>query len=547
MKHYRKFPLYLMLVLLLVSIIGCSTNSTSGSTTSQASTTSQTNIEATTEAPTSLLPYDGDPIVYTGLILEVGMDNDESTLVLQEYRKALGNVKIEWESLPGSDWTTKLNLALSSGDLPDVIWRNMGSTVSEYGNSGYFLNLAEYPECIPNWLQIQAEFPSMASYNGENGEIWAVGDVDPMDVIHETFYVNLTNLNELDIEQPETWDEAIAAMIAFKTAHPDSTPMIAYWDSILSTVTQSLNGYTDFFFNKATGKWDYMLLNDDVSHYKAIITIMHDLYDNGLIGEYNELSLDMKNQILMNGEWLFAYLTGSCVESYAFSYTTVPYEYDLMPIPAAAGGQPHYNKINYRAGVPTNGYFASAKVDNPELLASYLDYIISPEASVLWNWGIEGVSYDIDSSGKKYFLDDYATSADKRKELGISQFIDVRMNRYKDHSAYVATMVGKEKELYTKIANWFIDGTLTPYAPARGTPVMTIEANEIVSQNMTPMNTFINEAVAKFIDGTSSLDDWNAFVQEALDKGDIQAVLECYESGSQVVYNSSTFNYQDFD
>ena len=396
MKHCHLVSLLLTLVLLLgcipMALAGCANTPPTGAETTspadnQTKTPTQEPTDTPVEAPDSMLPYDGDPVVYTGLILEVGMDNDENTIVLQAYRKALGNVKIEWESLPGSDWTTKLNLALNSGDLPDVIWRDMASTVMEYADYGYFLNLADYPECIPNWLQIQQQFPTMASYNGQNGEIWAVGDVDPKDVCHETFYVNLTNLNELGLTQPETWDEAISAMKAFKQAYPNSTPMIAYWDSIMSTITQSLNGYTDFFFNTSTSKWGYMLLDEETSHYKEIVTIMHELYVNGLIGEYNELSTDMKNQILMNNEWLFGYLTGSCVENYAFNYTQVPYEYDMMPMPAAAEGQPHYNKINYRAGVPSYGYFANANVENPALMASYLDYIISAEASALWNWG----------------------------------------------------------------------------------------------------------------------------------------------------------------
>ena len=104
----------------------------------------------------------------------------------------------------------------------------------------------------------------------------------------------------------------------------------------------------------------------------------------------------------------------------------------------------------------------------------------------------------------------------------------------------------KRRELYTKVANWFIDGTLTPYAPARGTPLMTEEANETISLNITPINTYVSESVAQFIDGTRSLDEWDEFVQEALTMGDIQAVLDYYEAGKQIVYND-TFDFQDFD
>lgn len=482
-----------------------------------------------------LLPWTGETVVYQGLGNYLGVDDNEDTMILQEWRSQLGNVRIEWALPSGDDYGTLLTLAFNSGDMPDIMWvAGVANKVAAYADYGYFLNLAEYAEYMPNWTAIQNEMPAIVSINGKNGEIWAVGDIEPYDFAHEGFFVNLTGLNELGIEMPETWDEYIDAMKAYKQLHPDSTPYIAYWSSVIDSVMYSLNGYKDFFYDNEAGKWDHPMLNEEASHYKQIISVMAELYANELIDpDYATMSLDQKNQVLLNGDWLLAYITGSCVENYALKYGECDYEYALCAAPKADADALSYNKVNFRSDVPpAYGYLVSADVEHPELMASLLDKIISAEASALYNWGIEGVTYTIDDNGQFAFIDGY-DNVDKMREAGIRQFSDVRMVMRKDRMAEFVGMSERERQLYIDLNLMYGDGTLTAYIPARETPSMSTEAKEENAAIMMPIKTYIDENVAMFIDGSRPLSEWDAFVAVAIAMGDIERVLENYEAGIQ--------------
>ena len=54
----------------------------------------------------TLLPYnDEEEIIYHGLASDLGMEDNESSIVMQAYRDATGrSVKIEWELLGWGDW-----------------------------------------------------------------------------------------------------------------------------------------------------------------------------------------------------------------------------------------------------------------------------------------------------------------------------------------------------------------------------------------------------------------------------------------------------------
>lgn len=73
---------------------------------------------------------------------------DFDTNEFTKYFEELTNIHVEWEIVPTSTVAEKLNLALASGDLPDVIM-TMNVTPEQqalYGQQGVLLPLNDYIE-----------------------------------------------------------------------------------------------------------------------------------------------------------------------------------------------------------------------------------------------------------------------------------------------------------------------------------------------------------------------------------------------------------------
>ena len=165
---------------------------------------------------------------------------------MQAYRERTGhNVRIEWTTLGWDDWLDRLNVMCNAGNIPDILWVTpVSDFIYSYGSYGMFLNLRDYAEYMPNWMEINETRSAYSSLWGENDEIYAVTDVDEYDVGHETFFINQTALDELGAEAPSTWAEAIALMEQYKALYPDSVPFFTHMKSVEQAIMYSLNGRT---------------------------------------------------------------------------------------------------------------------------------------------------------------------------------------------------------------------------------------------------------------------------------------------------------------
>ena len=62
---------------------------------------------------------------------------------------------------------------------------------------------------------------------------------------------------------------------------------------------------------------------------------------------------------------------------------------------------------------------------------------------------------------------------------------------------------------------------------------LSTDENEEYANIMTAVTTYAEEQTAKFISGARSLDEWDAFIEELQDMGDIQKALDIKNSKLQ--------------
>ena len=116
--------------------------------------------------------------------------------------------------------------------------------------------------------------------------------------------------------------------------------------------------------------------------------------------------------------------------------------------------------------------------------------------------------------------------------------MDIRYIQYKNREVDYVGGTDASRAAYDKIIGGLISGDLTGIRALRGKPAFTSAQNEVVARSVTPFTTYIDENVMYFIDGTRSMGEWDAFVEETLALGDMDAVLATYEEAEQVIYST---------
>jgi len=496
-------------------------------------------LVAPAAAADALLPYEGETVTYTGYAADLGIKEDRSSLITSEYFKGMGNVSIEWSTAPWADYDQKTAQFLNTGDLPDIVWlRKAPSVIANYGTMGYFLNFMDYIDYMPNLKAYLEEYPHLSSIKTEDGALYALQAVEPNDYVDESFFVNTTELKKLGKELPTTWEEMLDCMRAYKAANPDGVPFITYgWgmDYYLYCLGAINNAKTGFYFDGE--KWTHALLNES-SGYKDLVSMLHTMYEEKLLHpEFSTMSDEQANQIVQDGNWLFSFYYLNAITHEILMDQPATFEYEAMFAPAFKAGDPRYSVITVPFdNNPGWGFFVNAKVKQPELLCAYLDKVISKEASLLYNWGIEGTTFET-KDGQRGYLEGYKTS-DERRAAGIGNFMDVRYICWKMRDVDYFGGSDMSRASYDKIINGLLSGELVGIRTLRGTPSFTAEQNETIGRSVTPMKTYISENVSTFIDGTRSMEEWDAFVQETLALGNMDEVLKTYEDAKQVIHST---------
>ena len=494
-------------------------------------------------APGAALPWTGAEVVYNGFGADLGIQEDPEAAVVQEYRKATGNVRIEWDTVPWNDYDTKLNLYLQSGDMPDIVWaRESVPKAATYGPVGIFLDWNAYREYMPNMQKWVALFPHLNNVLTDQGERFAINDITTAEYIGEGYFYNANILAQAGISgPPETMDEWLAQMKQIKAELPDVDAFLTQWGLgyFLHAFGRPMNAKIGGVeYDQELGEWVYGPTQDP--NYRKLIEFMHEAYAAGAfnldtIGE--SITSDRVRELQEAGDYAFTYIYyGQTTDLWNYEAGKRPPEGFQGMKPPSFEGKTHYWITVAHDTIPYWGYMASAKVKNPELLAAYVDNIMSEKTYELFEWGIEGQTFRRTDDGYEY-LPEFANDSAALRELGVGNFHDPRYIHYNDYDLIWFGKYFTKKDDVGRAAvaadiKRLQAGEMIPLLNWPR-PLMTGEQNDEISKIMTPVNTFVEEERIKFITGDRDLAEWDDFVTEVNKLGDIGKVLAYYNGGKQ--------------
>ncbi len=538
----RSISLTLALLLLVALFCGCQSQKTP-STPAPDDASSQTALPAETNSPSTETSdvepdtkmgindqpnYDpNDP--YRGLVLPLTTDHVKftcfksapSAITVHNYAKvedvpafleaeAKTGVHVAFTSV--SDFATQFPLMIASEDYTDAFCAyvgNLTTSLDDYVADEILLDLTDIIlENCPNYQVSRTSDPDIArrTLNDAN-RLLAFYNIKK--TLQPTWH-GLVTIEKWLTEYGqtiETYDDYKAYLTWIKDNYNPSMPYVA-----------TANGMDSYLMSGFGINSSWCLLDGKVvygpatQNFKDYMYMMKDWYDNGLFNSN------------FFGETRFMAAEYSEIVNYQLGMFGTAYTF--MPVVEGVSDDPNFHLKAVTCPVLEHGgkrpidisgastrfetglacIFSSCK--DPVLLAKWFDYFFTDEGSMLCSYGVEGESYNLDENGKPVFIDYISHNPDHLAPIQAwgKWTADGIPHNYYWTREINDSLVGSGAEAQAIWDSNWVDTNTFPNVTRNK------EEADLYSSIMSDIETRVAESIVKFIIGTNSMDDWDAFV-----------------------------------
>ncbi|MDL2234021.1 extracellular solute-binding protein [Ruminococcaceae bacterium OttesenSCG-928-L11] len=293
------------------------------------------------------------------------------------------NLYFEFEEIPASNYNEKVNLLISSNDLPDVFLRSIKDITEKHYINGQFMALDDLiEEWAPNYAQVLSNPVIRANISAMDGKLYTTphGINSPWLEVNQQMFLNTEWLEALGLSMPTTLEEYKDVLTAFKTQDPngnglaDELPLVMRMD-------RNNNMLLPFFGNFGLAiDQDYAMLDGTTyvlgpqrQEFRDGLEYIHTLYAEGLFDPENLTQGMAEMQAKGSGEHqLIGSLIGFWADDYCTGEGTLAY--DSIPVFTGREGAPTWIK---NPNIPTaEGMTIPTTCKNPQALIRFADYII---------------------------------------------------------------------------------------------------------------------------------------------------------------------------
>jgi putative aldouronate transport system substrate-binding protein len=470
------------------------------------------------------------------------------------------NIHIEWILAPEAELTTKRNLALASGDYPDIFYgcgfsqidlmlygtqQNILLPLNEYIDKYgyYFKQLLELKPEVKGWI------------TAPDGNIYAIPTV------YENFHVkypikgwiNQSWLDNLNLEMPKTTEEYYQVLKAFKTKDPNNNGKA----DEMPLVGSPKGWYTniDYFFmmpfvlnypHHRIVESDNITVSVDKSEYREGLRWLNKLYKEGLLdrdsfvrdGEQlkqlgNNPDVEIIGSVPAGGYVIF--VDQESPDRRAEHWVTMP------PLKGPNGViNVGYSPFQYSPG----SLVITTACKNPAVAYRWADWMLSPEWHQYQTNGRYGKEWDY-SDGTKENL--FGGKAVYKKIASDDLAASTRSNIYweamggpfctliDEYGYFEADPTEYNTRVYKYVAEYYAN---KGYEAKELYPNLFIPLEEVdeYSQISSEFTKYVNESFAKFVTGELDIDDdnvWKEYLKQ-LEKTGMNRMLEIDQEAYEI-------------
>lgn len=439
-------------------------------------------------------------------------------------------VNLEFEHFHPDNQETQFSLIVSTGDYPDV----MNGVANSYTGGPdaaieqeVFIDHTELmQEYAPNyWSIITSDEDLWDAVSTAEDQIAGFYSLYSTPMLNDSGYlIRQDYLDDLGLDTPTTTSELYDVLTAFRDEKGVTDGLFVQSDGVCEFVLGAFGIGIGYYLDGDTVK--YGPIEDS---FKDYLTYMNQLYTEGLLYEdfpfYGEQRMFTDRGMI--GEGSVAVFASETTEMVSLAEFSDDENFLLKAIAPL---------VNEETGVATATEAAPSRADdirwsittgceNPELLVQMIDYLYTEEGSLLANYGIEGITYELGDDGEPLLTDLIVNNPDGL-DYRTAMFLNLMdtgpflINEKRGTQDYTAEQLSSRDD-------WV--GTNTDYSgviPDKASLSQT--ENEELGQYETDIETYMDEWVVKFILGETSLDEFDTYV-EGMKSLNVERCIELYQ------------------
>ena len=462
----------------------------------------------------------------------------------QEIQKKTG-IKIKFIHPPVSNTEENFNLMIASGDLPDLIQtanRYPGGEIKAWEDGVYHELTPWMEKCAPDYYRLihsREDVEKQAYKTGKKLLAFYKLCFDPLIPFLRPI-LRADWLEEFGMDAPRTFDDFEKYFQAIQAKKHGVTPFF---------IDFSAAGQQNIFMSpfNMNPSW-YQIDNKiqayfDAPEYKNFLERMQNWFVKGY------LSKDVASMKLAQAFALFdSGKLGGYSESVDATFSRLWGNKNIRmtttPDPRLYPGQKlHFGDPGYPIGGIPDANAVTTACKNTELAVKFLNFGYTPEGSMIYNYGAEGLTWTM-VDGEPRFTDYYLNNPQGMSGGVLSYALRIHFGPKLLRSDMVISKAGTSDAMQLAIYNnrmrWSDDPDIdSAYRLLPGIELTTAERDEY-NAIMANVNAYVSEMKLKFIMNAESLDNYDAYIRRLYQLGYPRA-KEIY----QAAYDRVREQYQD--
>ena len=554
-KRTRPLALLMAAAILGSTLTACGGGSDSGTNGSDSAVEGLAEDMALTDAPAEeiTLPISTDGLELSFFAMPEPVITSKmkgySEMTVHQTAEELTGVHINWREESYTDPKQKMNLMFSTGDTEDIVWdawKHASGGPKKLLDEGLIVSLNPYIEkYAPNLKKLLQETPGLLEQiSTDDGRIFMFPTIrlDPITRANSGFAIRKDWLDRAGLPVPETIDEWYTMLKTFQDMDMNGNGLKdeCFVSMGFEKTSQSMDNFavayglvagTDLYVKDGQVKYGAY-----EPEFKDFVAEMAKWYSEGLLdpefSTQDSKQFDSKMVNDMGGAY-YGSLSGNMGKF--ITTRSDDSEYDLVPapMPKAPDGKVHTGISGYGQMVPHGASICSTNENIVETV-KWLDWHYSEEGTALYNWGIEGQSYEV-VDGKNQFTDLITNNPDGlSKDEADARYaggVLTQMPIVEDPEVFLALKSLPQQKAASQL--WCQADTSWLLSPLYFDSETTTENANIMSE----IKTYVAEQFNKYVMGIESMDTFDQFQQQLKNMG-IETVLANYQASYDAVYKN---------
>ncbi len=455
------------------------------------------------------------------------LKNEHSDEVIQKYEEYTGT-HVEWQWEANDTYTEKLGLTLMDKDnMPMVLTAsgNLTANVVDAARKGAFWDLTSYLQdsaSYPNLSQSNKEVLKALTVDGQIIGVYRAREIGRYGFSYRKDWAQAVGVTE----DPKTVEDVYDMLYKFTYEDPDGNGKDDTYGMEMTKYTGPLDIIQTWFGvgNEWVEQDGKLVPVHQTSEYKEALKWVKKIYDEGLVRK-DWATVDSGTwsdgckkgeagvfiDVMDSGKRIWQYFIDNDVKSVTNSSDTAS-----MSLVGPING-----KTLATSGF--NGYFMITKSgaeteEDVKNCLHYLDKMNDDEMLVLADYGLEGVTYDLNNDGDIVL----------RNELEVAENPQVGLNQsvcYIPNLTSTSPSLVKEEPTIAQDAAYAVNGQVAVFNPALG----YLANSEVNAEVGTDIEQIIEDARTQYICGQIDEAGLDAAAQQWLDRGGDRLVEEINE------------------